>query len=153
MQSQIQHLTNQNNRNIFYYRTAYNWLNLLESGADLSVFFELRQCRKIAVYGVADFGKLLQKELDRVGNVQVVYFMDRDAENCRWMGDIPVYLPKELPAAPEVDLMVVTAIAAFSNVNKLLLQMKPELPVVSLNGIIDSCLDEEWIREMQRKWK
>lgn len=153
MQSQIQRLTNQNNRNIFYYHTAYNWLNLLESGADLSAFFELRQCRKIAVYGVADFGKLLQKELDRIGGVQIVYFMDRNAESCRRMGSVPVYLPEELPAAPEVDLMVVTAIAAFSNVNKLLLQIKPELPVVSLNEIIDRCLDEEWIREMQRKWK
>lgn len=150
-EKQIQYLTNQNNRNKFYYSTAYNWLYLLESSADLSSFFEFHQCKRIAIYGIADFGKLLQKELERVGKVDIVYFMDRNAEKCRMLGDIPVYLPEELPDLPEVDLMVVTAIAAYSNVNKLLLEIKPELPVVSLNMIIDNCLNDVWFREMQVK--
>lgn len=148
---QIQYLTNQNNRNITYYHTAYNWLYLLESNTDLSSFFEFHRCEKIAIYGIADFGKMLQKELERAGKVDIVYFMDRNAEQCRMIGGIPVYLPKELPDLPEVDLMVVTAIVAFPNVNKLLLEIKPELPVVSLNMIIDNCLDDVWFREMQVK--
>ncbi|MCI8672213.1 MAG: hypothetical protein HFI89_01785 [Lachnospiraceae bacterium] len=150
-EKQIQYLTNQNNRNITYYHTAYNWLYLLESGIDLSSFFEFHQCKKIAIYGIADFGKMLQKEMEQTGNVDIVYFMDRNAEQCRMIGNIPVYLPEELPDLPEVDMMVVTAIAAFPNVNKLLLEIKPELPVVSLNMIIDNCLNDVWFREMQVK--
>lgn len=141
---EILQLTKQRNRWQIYYDNAYKWLNLLQEGTDLYPYFTSHQCRKIAIYGIADFGKMLQKELNRNGEIKVEYFMDRNAVNCRKVGDIPVYSPDEILIAPEVDMMVVTAIAAYETVSKMLLEKKPEMPVVSLKSIIETRTVEVW---------
>lgn len=144
----IQQLTYQRDRSKRYYDSTYKWLYLLECGKDLIPFFQAHRCEKVAIYGIAELGKMLYRELERTGKVQVVYFMDRNAKSCQTIGDIPVYLPEELPGAPEVDMIVVTAIQAFQTVSKVLLEIRPELPVVSLQKIIDVRSDEEWIKTL-----
>lgn len=144
----VQQLTYQRDRSKRYYDCTYKWLYLLEGGKDLTPFFQAHRCKKVAIYGIAELGKMLYRELERTDKVQVVYFMDKSAKSCQMMGDIPVYLPEEFSCAPEVDMIVVTAIVAFKTVNKALLEIRPELPVVSLQKIIDVRSDEEWIKAL-----
>lgn len=144
----IQQLSRQRDRNKLYYEYTYKWLDLLQGGASLLPFFTAHYHEEVAIYGIADFGRMLQKELERTSQVKIAYFMDRNAKNCRMIGDIPVYLPEEIPNAPEVDMIVVTAIIAFRTISKALLEIRPEIPVVSLQKIIDVRADEEWIKTL-----
>lgn len=138
-------LTRQCDRIRQHFECAYKWLGLLEDGINLIPFFEAHQCERIGIYGVSDLGMMLQKEIGRDGRIEVAYFMDRNAGDNRMVGDIPVYLPEEVMDTPEVDMLVVTAIVAYDSIWKNLLEMRPELPIVSLNMIIDVRVNEVWI--------
>lgn len=144
METEMQYLKQQLDRNKQHLNCALQWLELHEMKATLIPYFEARECRKIGIYGMAEFGKLLQKELAQSNEIETVYFMDRNAEQCRKVGNIPVFLPEELSGAPEVDMIVVTAFVAFSSISRTMLKMKPELPVVSLKSILDVRMGEEW---------
>lgn len=144
MEPEMQYLRQQLDRNTQRLNCALQWLELLETKHTLIPYFQARECYKIGIYGMAEFGELLQKELDQSNGIETVYFVDRNADQCRRVGNIPVYLPEELPDAPEVDMIVVTAFVAFSSISRILLKMKPELPVVSLKHILDVRVDEEW---------
>lgn len=141
---EFQSLRQQLYRKTEHLNCALKWLELLELGTALTPYFEARECHRIGIYGMAEFGKLLQKELKRSSGIETVYFMDRNAEKCRKVDNIPVFLPEELLEAPEVDMIVVTAFVAFSSISESLLKMKPEIPVVSLKSILDIRMVEEW---------
>lgn len=142
---QIQSLTRQCNRYKLFFERTYQWLTLLENGSGLIPYFKKRQCKKIGIYGNAEFGKMLYKELAGHSEIQVDFFMDRNAENNRMIEGIPVFLPEELPSVPDVDMLVVTAIAAADSIVRTLLEIRPELPIVSLNTIMDVRINEEWL--------
>lgn len=145
MDKQIQNITYQRNRYKLFFERTYQWLTLLENGTSLIPYFEKRYCKKIGIYGNAEFGKMLYKELAGHSQIQVEFFMDRNAETNRTIEGIPVFLPEELPDVPEVDMIVVTAVAAADSIVRALLAIRPELPIVSLNTIIDARLNEEWL--------
>lgn len=145
MDEQIQSLTRQRNRYKLLFERMYQWLTLLENGTTLIPYFEKHHCKKIGIYGSAEFGKLLYKELIVHSQIQVVFFMDKNAENNRILEGIPVFLPEELPNVPDVDMLVVTAIVAANSIAKTLLKVRPELPIISLNTIIDARINEEWL--------
>lgn len=141
----IRQLTQQCDRIRQHFECVYKWLGMLEEGVDLMPFFEEHQCQKIGIYGASDLGMMLQKEINRDGRIKVAYFMDRNARENRMIGNVPVYLPEEVTDTPEVDMLVVTAIVAYDSIWKKLLEMKPELPIVSLNTIVDVRVNEVWI--------
>lgn len=145
MDEQIQSLTRQCNRYELFFRRAYQWLTLLENGTTLIPYFEKHHCKKIGIYGGAEFGKMLYKELAAHSQIQVEFFMDRNAGNNSMIEGIPVFMPKELPNVSDVDMLVVTAIAAADSIVRMLLEVRPELPIVSLNTIIDTRMNEEWL--------
>ena len=145
MDEQIQSLARQCDRYELFFKCTYKWLTLLENGTTLIPYFEKHRCKKIGIYGSAEFGKMLCKELTAHSQIQVEFFMDRNAENERMIEGIPVFLPKELPNVPDVDMLVVTAIAAADSIVRTLLEVRPELPIVSLNTIIDARINEEWL--------
>ena len=145
MDKQIQSLEKQRNRYKLFFERTYQWLTLLENRTTLISYFEKHHCKKIGIYGSAEFGKMLYKELIEHSQIQVVFFMDRNAEKNRIVEGIPVFLPEELPSVPDVDMLVVTAIAAADSIARTLLEVRPELPIVSLNTIIDVRISEEWL--------
>lgn len=140
----IKKLIFQRARNHAQFLCAYNWLGLLEQGTNLIPYFEEHGCVNIAIYGAAALGNMLLKELRNSKKVNVKYYIDRTAEVQREKDGIPVYLPEELTDAPDVDMIVVTAIAAFNTINQTPLAVRPELPVVSLETIIHARISEEW---------
>ncbi len=141
---EVKKLISQRDRNHAQFLCACNWLGLLEQGTDLVPYFEEHGCGNIAIYGAAALGKMLLRELQNSNKVNVKYYIDQAAEVQREKDGIPVYLPEELADAPDVDMIVVTAIAAFKAINRTLLAIRPELPVVSLEKIINARISEEW---------
>ena len=145
MDKQIQSLTRQRNRYKLFFERTYQWLTLLENRTTLIPYFEKHHCKKIGIYGIAEFGKMLYKELTEHNEIKVEFFMDKNAEKNRAIEGIPVFLPEELPDVPDVDMIVVTAVAAADSIARTLLKVRPELPIVSLNTIIDARMSEEWL--------
>lgn len=145
LEKTIQNMTYQRNRYKLLFECSYQWLTLLENDSNLIPYFEKHCCQKIGIYGCAEFGKMLYKELTGNSRIQVKFFMDRKAGMNRTLEGIPVFLPEELPVVPEVDMIVVTAVAAADSIAGSLLEIRPELPIVSLNTIINARVNEEWL--------
>ncbi len=140
----MQKLIAQRDRYHAQFLCAYHWLVLLEQETSLIPYFEDRQCSTVAVYGAAALGRMLVKELRNKSSISVSYYMDRNAVMRREIDGLWVYLPEELQQAPEVDMMVVTAVTAFDPVSRGLLEIRPEMPVISLETIINARISEEW---------
>ncbi len=134
----------QRNRLKVQFACILQWLGLLEDGTNLQPYFKAHKCSRIAIYGAAEIGRMLLKEIERDNVIKVPYFLDRYAERQREKWGIPVYLPEEFSGLPDVDMVVVTAILSFKTVESILLRMKPEIPVVSLETIIYARKDEVW---------
>lgn len=134
----------QRKRNRELFLAALRWLELLEDGTNLLPYFEEHSCRRVAIYGAAEIGSVLLKELVKDNQIEVPYFIDKNAEKQREKCGIPVYLPEEFAELPDVDIVVVTAITFFESVYDTLVKIRPEIPVVSLNTIIEVREDEVW---------
>ena len=123
---------------------TYNWLAVKEAEQKLLPYFERRHCKKIAIYGIAEFGQLLFKELENTEGMEVVGFIDRTANEKRKCCGLSVYSPEESLQMPETDMIVVTAIVAFEKIANNMAKLRPEVPVVSLETIIEECnLEDE----------
>lgn len=137
----------QRKRNRELFLAALRWLELLENGTNLLPYFKEHNCCRIAIYGAAEIGRVLLKEFEKDNLIEVPYFIDKNAEKQREKWGIPVYLPEEFAELPDVDLVVVTAISFFESVSDTLVKIRPEIPVVSLNTIIEVREDEVWYEE------
>ncbi len=134
----------QRNRLEVHFVCVSQWLELLEDRTNLQPYFKAHKCRKIAIYGAAEIGRMLLKEIEQDNVMKVSYFLDRNAKMQREKWGVPVYLPEEFPGLSEVDMVVVTALLSFKSIESILLRMRPEIPVVSLETIIDVRKDEVW---------
>lgn len=123
------------------------WLELLEDGGSLIPYFQERKCHEIVIYGAAEMGRLLLKEIERGNSVRVSGFLDRNAQRQREVCGIPVYLPEEYIHISDADMVVVTAIVAFDAINDTLMGMRPEIPIVSLETIIAAAGNEVWYEQ------
>lgn len=136
----------QKERNREQFHCTLQWLDLLEEGANLAPYLQDHQCRRIAIYGAAQMGEMLLKEIRQYGRweVEPIYFLDRRGEWLREKEGVPVYLPEKFADLPEVDMVIVTAISYFASIRDQLILLRPEIPVVSLNTIIEVRKDEVW---------
>lgn len=144
MEKEIGQLKEQKERNRQLFACTLEWLGLLEEGKDLLPYFRVHQCKRIAIYGAAGLGKLLYKELQKADDMEVCFFMDRNAMENREEAGIPVFLPEEFEQAPEVDMVVVTAVSAYDAISRQLLRIRPQIPIVSISTIVEARACEEW---------
>lgn len=146
-QKERKEIISQRDRNREQFWCALQWLELLEDGTDLCSYFREHNSSRIAIYGAAEIGRVLRKEVERDNVLQVLYFLDRNAEKQREKWGVPVYLPEEFAALPDVDMVVVTAIASFESIWSNLMRIRPEIPAVSLKTIIEVRKDEVWYEQ------
>lgn len=119
-----------------------DWLEIVLKGYAITSYFQERGVKKVMIYGAAKLGRLLAIAIMKEKEVQVVGFMDRTAEDCTMCCKVPVYMPTDYPDIEDVDMVVVSAISAFSNISSNLLKLRPEVPVVSLETIISEKKNE-----------
>jgi FlaA1/EpsC-like NDP-sugar epimerase len=145
LESEVAKLKKQLTRSQTICGCTLQWIEILEDRHSLKAYFEQHHCKSVAIYGASDLGRLLMKEVQ--GYCEVPCFIDRNAERYRVKWGIDVYTPEEYDKIPDVDMVVVTALASFDKVNEMLLEIRPEIPVVSLKVIINTLSDEVWYDE------
>ena len=113
-----------------YYTILNEWMKIRERGRSLAEFFGDRGIRTIAVYGIADMGRHLQKELEG-SSVEITYAIDKNAGNVRAAVDV-YSLEDELPL---VDAVVVTVTYDFDNIKRML-ERQVKCPIISLEEVV-----------------
>lgn len=106
------------------------WFVLKCQGKMLSPYFEKNGYQRVAVYGLSDLGMYLLEELKGT-SVDVVYGIDKRAK--RLKAELPVLTPEEM--LPEVDVIIVTAVYFFSEID-MLLRGRVSCPVISLEDVL-----------------
>ena len=106
------------------------WLQIRQEGKTLVEYFTRNGFKTVAVYGMKELGERLCDEL-KGSDVTVRYAIDRNADTI--YADVDVVTPEEELA--EVDVIVVTAITYFDEIEEMLCE-KVDCPIVSLEDIL-----------------
>lgn len=119
------------------------WLSLHAHNLDLSIYFKNRGLKKLVIYGVDKLGKILYQDLSRLSEVKVIGFVDENIKKNKECCGIPVYLPEELTEIEDVDMIVVSTVVSYEAIEKIIVSVRPEISLVSLETIIKECSIEE----------
>ena len=131
LEKQISEKKKMSDKHLDLYLLMNQWVKLKQKGINLSKYFEKNGYNRIAIYGMSYVGETLVEELKGT-NIEVVYGIDRNAENI-WIDNMNVLsLDDELE---DVDAVVVTAISFYDNI-KDSLSRKLACPIVSLEDIL-----------------
>lgn len=121
---------NMSNKHLALFLMMNQWVKVKQEGKGLAEYFEKNGYKRIAVYGMSFAGETLLDELNDT-NVEVVYGIDKKADS--------IYLDKKILTVEdeleEVDVIVVTAITFFDEIEKTL-KNKVECPIISLEDIL-----------------
>lgn len=102
-----------------FYWVLTRWMQLKTQGIRMADILGARGCGKIAIYGFAEIGQLLCRELREEG-LKVSYIMDRKVCESGYE-DIPVHYPKA--GLPKADAVVVTAVYYYDEIRAELTEM------------------------------
>lgn len=105
------------------------WVKNNQDHNQIGYFFASNGYRKVAIYGMSHIGMTLLEELRRYG-IEVEYGIDRKKD---LYADLEIFSPDE--DLPDVDIIVVTAIAFFDDIREKL-SKKMKCPIVSIETII-----------------
>ena len=108
------------------------WLTESENNNFIREFLQKRNIKRVGVYGYGMLGRHLVFEL-RQSDISVEWIMDKrgDVISCGY----PVLNPDKTGYIPEVDIIIVTAVADFDEVEAMLYE-KADYPVISLMEIV-----------------
>ncbi len=98
-------------------------------------YFDKRNYKSVAVYGMGNLGKVLVEELIYEG-VKVEYAIDKRADNIFYAIDI--YEPDDI-FLKRVDVLVITALTCLSEIKEKLYE-KLNCDIVFIEDIIKECL-------------
>lgn len=118
------------NKMTAFYDLSVQWLALRQDGQNLSEYFRFNGYNSVAIYGMAGLGERLAAELQGTG-IEVRYVVDQNAD--RIDTNYPKYKPME--DLPNADVMVVTAIMAFQDIQEMM-EKRVEMPIISLEDVV-----------------
>lgn len=107
------------------------WLMLKNRNVSFDKYFIEKGYFSIAIYGYSDLGRRLEEELEQYANINVKYFIDKNARHICETSKI-YEVQKNLPA---VDVIVVTPICEYSEIA---VQLKNIIPyhIISIEDVI-----------------
>lgn len=106
-------------KSVMFYWILTRWMDWKIKGKCTADVLLKENWYKIAVYGYAELGQLLCRELFGT-KVHISYLLDKKVKDTG-INDLPVYIPQE--GLPCVDAVVVTAVYYFDEIKKELSQM------------------------------
>lgn len=106
------------------------WMNLRQDGKFIADYLVGNGYHSVAIYGMHYLGECLLKELKN-SSVEVRYAIDRNASNL--YADVDILTLDD--NIPEVDVVIVTAIGSFNEIEKSIAEIA-DYPVVSLEDIV-----------------
>lgn len=115
--------------------TLKRWLENRNANKTFVDYFNEYGYRKIAIYGAGDIGKLLYEEIKN-SDIRVSYFVDRNAEGLRQLGDVPIITISDIENMEEVDAIVITPLGNYDAICKSLAENAPEIRTISLREAV-----------------
>ncbi|GFI18645.1 hypothetical protein IMSAG249_01414 [Lachnospiraceae bacterium] len=106
------------------------WVKVKQEGKNLSSYFEKKEYKKIAVYGMSYAGETFVDELKNTGII-IAYGIDKNADTI--YSDIDIFTMED--SLEEVDAVVVTAVTFFDEIEETLCG-KLDCPIISLEDIL-----------------
>ncbi len=119
-------------KHIMFYQILTKWMSLELEGKDITVTLKEKGYKNIAVYGYAELGQLLCRNLIKSG-MNISYVLDKKVKRADDEGLI-FYVPDE-SLAP-VDAVIVTAVYYFDEI-RLELESMGFVNVISLKNLIE----------------
>lgn len=116
-----------------YYRMLEKWMVLREQGKNLQSVLLDRKFNNIIIYGLGKMANHLLYDLKDSG-INIICAIDKAAINK--YEDFPVITNEE--EIPEADCIIVTPVYQYDSI-KNMLEMRMDLPIISLKEIIDEC--------------
>lgn len=125
-------LENRLQKSIQFYRMLTKWVDMKISGKGITDLLINRGITDVAVYGYAELGKLLVKELNQ-SNIEVAYILDKKVKESD-MDNISIYVPqKDLPG---VSAVIVTAVYYYDAIQKELMDLEFK-NIISLESLLE----------------
>lgn len=106
-------------KSVLFYWILTRWMDWKIAGKRIADVLLKQNWRQIAVYGYAELGQLLCRELAE-GEVHVSYLLDKRVADSG-IKNLPVYIPQS--GLPQVDAVVVTAVYYFDEIREELSKM------------------------------
>ncbi len=106
-------------KSVLFYWVFTRWIDLKIKGVCISDILHKLEFHNIAIYGYAELGQLLCKELMNT-EIHISYLIDKRVKKTG-IENLPVYIPQR--GLLKVDAIVVTAVYYFDEIEKELLQM------------------------------
>ena len=110
------------------------WLENRNNGKTFSDYLASFGYSSVGIYGAGEIGILLYAELK--GKLNVLYFIDRNAETYGNVDCVPVILPHDLFRNPECDIIVITALTDIDNISSIILSQHPNQPVIGIRDAV-----------------
>lgn len=117
-------------KHLALYMITNDWLRLRQDGKSLVAYFERKNYKRIAIYGMHYMGMSLLNELKN-SDIEVIYGIDRNAD--RIFADCKVITPDE--EFEDVDAIIVTPVFYFESIEEEL-SRKVTYPIVSLEEVL-----------------
>lgn len=122
-------------KSILFYWVLTRWMDLKIRGGSTADLLRKLGYNTVAIYGYAELGQLLCRELMET-EIDVSYVMDKKVKDTK-IKNLPVYFPQK--GLPDVDVIVVTAVYYFEEIQKELLQMEYK-NIVSFRELLERCI-------------
>lgn len=132
MEKKIHEKANMSDKHLELYLLMNEWVHVKQDGKSLIMYFQKRNYKKIAIYGMNFVGETLLRELEG-SDIEVVFAVDQNADHI--FGSVEVIKPDEPIEA--VDAIVITPIYYFETIEKQLME-KVDCPIISIEEIVKS---------------
>ncbi len=106
-------------KSVLFYWVFTRWMDLKIRGYGIADILNRLKINTVAVYGYAELGQLLCRELAGT-SVHVSYLLDKRVKDTG-IKNLPVYTPQS--GLPQMDAVIVTAVYYFDEIEKELSQM------------------------------
>lgn len=114
-------------KNQKFYGIVNVWLEKKQQGKSMITFLKKNAYYSVAIYGLGNIGRLLEKELR--SHIEISYGIDRREISA----EFPIYKPND--DLPETDVVIVTAVCEFEEIEEML-KKKLNCPIYSIEDII-----------------
>lgn len=120
-----------------YYNALDQWVQNRMNDKNMEDYFLENNIHRIAIYGAGPMGRLLYEEL-RGSQIEVMYFIDKNAKNLAYYVEKEVITVKEVGQQEEVDAIVITPYYFYDEITENFDRNGVTTDTVSLEDIIYS---------------
>lgn len=111
------------------------WLENRNAGKTFADYLKEYGCKTVAIFDAGEIGQLLYAEVKN-SEIEVKYFIDRNAEGIRMIDGIPVIQPNSIEKMEVVDLVLVSPAFDYVQVSKLLVNINPRIGSISMKDAV-----------------